>query len=359
MKVIVFYDYLNPIGGIETVVYNWCYHMKDIYDITVLCDGDSQQLSRLADLVTVESYSPDGDYLCDTLINHKAWKELPKNIHYKRLISMIHADYTYASQHFDVHYVDNGGELVAISQVASKAFDKLYHVKSQVLEGLLSPEITTHRILHLVSATRLTKEKGLKRMIQLAQAFNDHHIRFDWKVFTTGDVPDMEGFIKMSPALDIYDYLADADYTVQLSDTEALCCVVRESLLCKTPVIVTDIPAFHDLIINGKNGYLLPLDMSDIDVDEIYNHIPTDVQYDDHVDDLKKAWIDIVGKPNSKQKSKPSARTTKELVVIKSYYDKDLQINCKVGDILTVPFKRALLLTRRVGDRPAVCKERK
>lgn len=129
--------------------------------------------------------------------------------------------------------------------------------------------------------------------------------------------------------------------------------------LMQTPVIVTDIPAFHDLIINGKNGYLLPLDMSDIDVDEIYNHIPTDVQYDDHVDDLKKAWIDIVGKPNSKQKSKPSARTTKELVVIKSYYDKDLQINCKVGDILTVPFKRALLLTRRVGDRPAVCKERK
>jgi hypothetical protein len=43
----------------------------------------------------------------------------------------------------------------------------------------------------------------------------------------------------MQPELNIRNYIADADYTVQLSDTEAYCYTMIESLLLKTPVIVT------------------------------------------------------------------------------------------------------------------------
>jgi glycosyltransferase involved in cell wall biosynthesis len=48
----------------------------------------------------------------------------------------------------------------------------------------------------------------------------------------------------MTPRLDIRDYIADADYLVQLSDTEAWSYSVLESLSLGTPVITTPIPCF-------------------------------------------------------------------------------------------------------------------
>ena len=49
------------------------------------------------------------------------------------------------------------------------------------------------------------------------------------------DLSLMLGDIK----LNIRDYIAKADYTIQLSDTEAYCYTMIESLLLNVPVIVT------------------------------------------------------------------------------------------------------------------------
>ena len=60
---------------------------------------------------------------------------------------------------------------------------------------------------------------------------------------------DMENYI-----IRMDNYIANSDYLVQLSDTEAWSYSVLESLCLGTPVIVTPIPCFIEMgIENGKN----------------------------------------------------------------------------------------------------------
>jgi len=59
-----------------------------------------------------------------------------------------------------------------------------------------------------------------------------------------------------------------------LSDDESFCLFVHECLKLKVPVIVTDLPVYKEVGITEKEGYILNLDMSNLDVDKIYNKIP-------------------------------------------------------------------------------------
>ena len=133
-------------------------------------------------------------------------------------------------------------------------------------------------VLKLVSATRMTVEKGYNRMVKLCNLLRENGIRFIWLVFTDSFKP-IEGFpefINMGsqPNEVVRDYMANADYTVQLSDHEGYCYSVHESLSAGTPCLVTDIPIFRNAITNDYNGYLLPLDMQNINISEIVNYIP-------------------------------------------------------------------------------------
>ena len=61
---------------------------------------------------------------------------------------------------------------------------------------------------------------------------------------------------------------------VQLSDDESFCLFVQECLKLKVPVIVTDLPVYKEVGITEKEGYILNLDMNNIDVEKIYKNIP-------------------------------------------------------------------------------------
>jgi glycosyltransferase involved in cell wall biosynthesis len=74
----------------------------------------------------------------------------------------------------------------------------------------------------------------------------------------------------MEPQLNIRDYIAKADYVVQLSDTEAYCYTMMESLMLKVPIIVTPWPVLKELNIDERYGFILPFDMTNIPAKEIY-----------------------------------------------------------------------------------------
>ena len=79
----------------------------------------------------------------------------------------------------------------------------------------------------------------------------------------------------MEPKLDIEKYIANADYLVQLSDNEGYCYSVVEALTQGIPVLVTPCPVFNEIgLINGENCYILPYDMNELPIDDIYNNIP-------------------------------------------------------------------------------------
>ena len=92
----------------------------------------------------------------------------------------------------------------------------------------------------------------------------------------------------------LMNYMADADYVVQLSDSEGFGMVVHEALMMGTPVIASDIPIFNKYIKNGYNGYLLPVNMENVDVYQICNNIPKDFVYDNQYDSLQNQWKTIL-----------------------------------------------------------------
>ena len=128
------------------------------------------------------------------------------------------------------------------------------------------------KVLKLISATRLTKEKGKWRIEALANALDMAGIPYLWIIFTNDTKAiNNPNIIYMEPRLDIRNYLIDADYVVQLSDTEAYCYTMIESLLLGTPVIITPWKCLKELEIDERYGFILPFDMKNIPVSEIYN----------------------------------------------------------------------------------------
>lgn len=109
----------------------------------------------------------------------------------------------------------------------------------------------------------------------LADALEKADIPYLWTIYT--DKPQDTGhpsMVCLPTRLDILDFVAKADYLVQLSDSEGYSYSIVEALSVGTPVICTEFGVAKEQgVENGKTGFILPFDMSEIPVDEIYKGV--------------------------------------------------------------------------------------
>ena len=88
--------------------------------------------------------------------------------------------------------------------------------------------------------------------------------------------------------------MTEATWVVQLSDHEAFGLTVAESLMLGTPVIVTDIPAFHEIGCNEDNSIFLDLNMSNVDLELIkkgktpFKYTPPKSNWDKYLDNNRE-----------------------------------------------------------------------
>ena len=59
----------------------------------------------------------------------------------------------------------------------------------------------------------------------------------------------------------------------------------------KTPCIVTNFPSAHEVIRDGENGYILEMDLSNLDLEKIFNNIPVITDFEELASE--KDWIEI------------------------------------------------------------------
>ncbi len=346
LKIYLYYESICAIGGIESWIYYFCQHLYRYYDITVLfCTGDDKQLERLSKIVKTRKYESNKKYICDVFVNATNWKPFPKNIDYKKCVAVVHCDYNYFKEQIKLSHLDKGiDELICVSKNCSDGLYKAFGTHGKVIENILGEKIETHKIYRFVSFTRLTEEKGLNRIYKMVEELRKANVKFEWKIFTefrlnNTDYPEL---IFMDPTLDVFDYLVDSDYLVQLSSSEAFCYSVHEALQYGVPVIVTDIDAFKDVVIDGYNGYKVNLSMDNIDINKIINNIPHNFKYDENFKAIEKKWFDVLGKPFYKKDSTPAKV---KLKVIYKYYDNELKKEMNVGDRIEVDEARAIVLT--------------
>lgn len=264
-----YFHTLNSIGGIETFFWNMAQKYGKEFDITILYrNGDPAQVKRLAELVRVKKYR-DGEIVKCKRAFCAFNTDILDYIDAEEYYQMLHGDYRSLNVLPQKH--PKLQEYVACSKIVRDAYAD---ITGKVAEVSYNPFVyhKPKKALRLVSATRLTKDKGLGRMEILADALENANIPFTWDVYTDNHRPiSNRNIVIRPPRLDIIDYIADADYYVQLSDAEGYCYSVVEALSVGTPVIVTDFKVIHEIgVVNGVNGFVLPMDMSVIPIKEIY-----------------------------------------------------------------------------------------
>lgn len=98
------------------------------------------------------------------------------------------------------------------------------------------------------------------------------------------EIQSIPEFIIVSPSTMNRTLIKGCDYLVQLSDTESFCYSAFEALQRGVPVILTRFPEALNIVKEGENGYTVAMDLSDLDINKIFNHKPQNITYEDRCD---------------------------------------------------------------------------
>ena len=316
MKNVFYFKTICHIGGCES----WFWYLSKLYKNMIIYyrEGHPEQIKRLAHNVEVHRYN--GEFIeCDNFFCCYD-PDIINNVIAKQYHHIIHCDYKQVS--FKPIMNPKFTNYIAVSKLAGESFKELTGVDYELIYNPIKiekPKIEKKKdnILHLISATRLTKEKGLKRMQQLAKMLDKNNIKYDWKIYTNKQRAGIGINVEYKePKMNIINEIAQADYLVQLSDCEAFCYSVIESLMVGTPVICTNLPVLKELNVkHGKNAIICDFNMNNVDIDMIKNkdfnfkYIPPKSNWNKYLDNnsnynptdyakvrVKRGYTDIITK---------------------------------------------------------------
>lgn len=304
----------NAIGGVESFVENFCKRMNRHYTITLLFDWaeDSSLLFEMAKYVDVVRMQKE-QYNFDYFINSTAWGRTPyNNIKAGKVIQVVHADYRHVIATWNFKYVrhEKTTHHVCVGELVKESFEiATPHKCDAIIYNLLDNTIelepkTKNKVLHLVTMSRLSGEKGFKRMLLLANELDIKKIPYIWNVYGNTSHSFAKGIVssfKDCPNVffrgvtrEPFKEINKADYLVQLSDTEGFAYSVFEAIQVKTPCIITPFASGKEQIQNGVNGWVVPFDMKNIEFESILRN-------DLIMEELKepgseKSWIEFLSK---------------------------------------------------------------
>lgn len=271
LKNVLYFPNFNVVGGIETFCYEFGLKYGKDYDITVIFrDGDDRMMRKISETCRVIKYREGDEIICDTFIFGYG-HDILDHVQAKTIIQTFHADYV--NRHLNPSMDERITNRFGVADNTTNGIREHFEWANDIVT-MYNPYTVKkpRKVLKLISATRLTPEKGYDRMVNLAAWFDNAGIPFHWLIFTDKPREFCNPSVSVLPArLDVLDFIAEADYLVQLSDTEGYSYSIVEALSVGTPVICTALPVAEEQgVVNGKTGFILPFDMSDVPVNEIY-----------------------------------------------------------------------------------------
>lgn len=331
----VFYiSNFNVIDGVETFIYELARKYKE-YDITIVYrTGNSNQLTRLMKYVRLHHYRGGRIRCKKVFFNYEI--DIIDKVDAEEYTQIIHA--LFKTNKLKPKNNPKMTNYLAVSEAAANEYYELTGVRPKVCRNPLQLlEEEKKPILTLISATRLTQEKGKWRMEKLAQELDNKGIDYIWYIFTNDtEAINNPNVAYIKPRLNIRPIIADVKgkgYGVQLSDCEGDCYFTRECEALGVPLIVTPIPSFKEQgLEEGKNCYYMPFDMVDMNIDRI-KKIPT---YDGYT--IEDKWLENIKKVKSNYKEE---NMKAKLRCIKSYTDIQLNEDLPIGYEWVVDRKRA------------------
>ena len=267
MKIVFYMHKLSAIGGVESFFYYLAKKYKNF--MVYYSEGNVEQVKRLAKLVEVRKYTKPikcdiffSNYKCDIEVEAKEKYHI---IHYDPL-----------NVGFGTYY-EEGWKYIGVSKVACKGFKEITGHDIELIYNPVvidKPKVKKLEGLNLISATRLTSEKGLERIVKLSDTLDKVGVNYTWTIYTNKvrkarQQINSKNVVLKEQQLDLRKEVAESSYLVQLSSCESFGLSVCESLILGTPVIVTDLEAFHEIGVTNENGIFIDLEMKNIPIDEI------------------------------------------------------------------------------------------
>ena len=279
----------NVIGGVERFAENFCKRMSKHYDVTFFYDWveNENMLLEISDFVNVTKIQKDKTYKFDYFVNSTAWGFSPyDNIRAKKVVQVVHADYRHVIANWNFKYIQhkNTTHHVCVGEIVKEAFEIATPYKCHaVIYNLLDNTIKLEKkpknaILTLVTLSRLSTEKGFKRMLELANQLEENKIDYIWNVYGNTESNFAKQIVSTFENTKVefqgvtrepFKEINKADYLVQLSDTEGFAYSVYEAMQVKTPCIITPFASGREQITNGKNGWIVDFDMTSIPFEDI------------------------------------------------------------------------------------------
>jgi len=295
---IIFYFYhLNVIGGIETFFWQLVrkYHDRDI--VIYYQTGSIEQANRLREYVNVEQYHGQIIHCQQAFFNFNL--DIINNVKAKEYIQVLHGDYKDMIQRGQLTSVPTHPKITRYIGVSKLVCDSFTEITGLPCELSYNPyqKYECDKPLMLISATRLSAEKGYDRMKNLILELDKRNINYLWFIFTNSPKEHISNnVIYLSPRLDIEKYIGGFDYFIQLSDNEGYCYSVIEALSHNVPVIVTPLPVLKELNVNETNSISFNFDSSNLDdvIDEML-HKKFNFNYSTPNDNYDKIFIKCKG----------------------------------------------------------------
>lgn len=246
MKILLFTNDINKIGGIETSFYNMAQYLRDKgYEVGVRYhSADPFRLNRFKTAgIDIQFAKPE---TCDILINGSMWG-LSQNITAKVTAQQCHADWG------DLYWGQSNIAKLAIKANSPKTdiFLPVSQSSANFVTGFTDKPVipmynlapskskikkNKHSGVVFAAFTRMTAEKGLSNY----QAFKEHidslGIKAEFRVYTNGEAPD--GWTAYEPVLDIRTELTDIDFACSLAPTESFGYTIAEANSCGVPCII-------------------------------------------------------------------------------------------------------------------------
>lgn len=294
-KLGIYISNYNTIGGVERFAENITKRLSKHYKITFLFDWCEDydmvfELSKYADIVKIYK---SVKYNFDYFINSTAWGFCPyDNVDAEKVIQVVHADYRHVISNWNFKYIKHPKTThhVCVGEIVKEAFEEVTGLNCDaVIYNLLDNTIEMDKkekneSLHLVTLSRLSGEKGFTRMKQFSDLLDKKGIDYIWNVYGNlshsyaqqikSNFKNNKNVIFKGVTREPFKEINKADYLVQLSDTEGFAYSVYEAMQTKTPCIITPFLSGKEQITDGINGYIIPFDMRNIDLNKIINNIP-------------------------------------------------------------------------------------
>ena len=236
------------------------YKMTILYD--KITDVTKKRMERYFEVVERKE---NVNYICDRLFVTYSTYYYPKNILFlEENYLFIHGnmcDYPRSRK----YKLDNYTKYIAVSKNCAKKAKGYFPTDN--IDYILNPikiipeEIYPH--LKLVSAQRYDPIKRSDRIHKISQILDELNIPYTWNVFTDKRPYKNEvygGVVYRKSVLNPLPFIKDADYYVQLSDSEAFCYSVAEALYLNTKVVVTPIDCYKELHIDESQGITIPFE---------------------------------------------------------------------------------------------------